>query len=65
MWVSDYMKGMENGLEPAFVQWFRPLRLLSKGFNKAIVPLLHHCYDISSPDIVSELIAGDPNNIKV
>jgi hypothetical protein len=59
------MKGMENGLEQAFVQWLRPLRLLSKTFDKAIIPLLHHSYDISSLKIMGELVSGDLNNIKV
>jgi hypothetical protein len=43
----------------------RPLRLLSKAFDKAIVPLPHHSYDISNPKIMGELVSGDPNNIKV
>jgi hypothetical protein len=65
IWVSDYVKGMENGLEQEFVQWLRLLRLLSKAFDKAIVPLPHHSYDISNPKIMGELVSGDPNNIKV
>ena len=64
-WVSDAMENMENGLEPAFLKWLRPLRLLSKTLDRAIAPFVYRSYDISRPNIIREFATGGLSNIKV
>ena len=40
-WVDDEMEEIENGLQPGFVKWLRPLRFLSKTLDKAITPFVY------------------------
>ena len=71
MYINEDMKGMENGLTPAFRDDLRTLRKFSRSLNKAVTPLLYRSYDISGPKILNMLfrdevidkITGKPNGM--
>jgi hypothetical protein len=49
-------KDLETGLKRSFLDWLRPLRLMSKSFDKAITPIAYHSYDLSRWPIMRKLV---------
>jgi len=49
-------KGVETGLKRSFLEWLRPLRLMSKDFDKAITPVAYHSYHLSRWPIMGKLV---------
>jgi hypothetical protein len=49
-------KVVETGLKRSFLNWLRPLRLMSKSFDKAITPIAYHSYDLSRWPIMGKLV---------
>jgi hypothetical protein len=56
-------KNVETGLKRSFLGWLRPLRLMSKSFDKAITPIVYHSYDLSRWPIMGRLIES-VNNVE-
>ena len=49
-------KDVETGLKRSFLDWLRPLRLMSKSFDKAITPIVYNSYDLSRWPIMRKLV---------
>jgi hypothetical protein len=49
-------KDLETGLKRSFLGWLRPLRLMSKSFDRAITPIAYHSYDLSRWPIMRKLV---------